>query len=58
MNAPHLCKLRKDCLTGIGQGAMVLTKRLHFLVFQLPQAEQMPLRTSEYIWQLKNKEAL
>jgi hypothetical protein len=26
MNAPHLCKLRKDCLTGIGNGARVLTK--------------------------------
>jgi hypothetical protein len=24
MNAPHLCKLRNDCLTGIGHGEMVL----------------------------------
>jgi hypothetical protein len=29
MNAPHLCKLRQDCLPSIGHGAMVLTKRLH-----------------------------
>ncbi len=27
MNAPHFCKLRKDGLTGIGHGAMMLTKR-------------------------------
>jgi hypothetical protein len=26
MNAPHLCKLRKDCLTRIGHITMVLTK--------------------------------
>jgi hypothetical protein len=45
MNAPHLCKLRKDYLTGIGKGAMVLTKRLHFFIFQLPKAEERPLRT-------------
>jgi hypothetical protein len=25
MNAPHICKLRKNCLTGIGQCAIVLT---------------------------------
>jgi hypothetical protein len=24
MNAPHVCKLSKDCLTGIGHGVMVL----------------------------------
>jgi hypothetical protein len=39
MNAPHLCKLCKDCLTGIGHGAMVLTKRLHFFIFQLLKVE-------------------
>ncbi len=31
---PRLCKLRKDCLTGTGHCAMVLTKYLHFLIFQ------------------------
>jgi hypothetical protein len=40
MNAPHLCKLRKECLTGICHEAMVLTKHLHFLIFQLPKAEE------------------
>jgi hypothetical protein len=40
MNASHLYKLHKDCLTGVGHGAMVLTKRLHFFIFQLPTAEQ------------------
>ncbi len=33
MNAPHLCKLRKDYFADIGHGAMVLTKRLHFFIF-------------------------
>jgi hypothetical protein len=28
MNAPQLYKFRKDCLTGIGHGAIVLTKSL------------------------------
>jgi hypothetical protein len=45
MNAPRLCQLCKDCLTGIGHGAKVLTKRLHFFIFQLPKAEKRPLRT-------------
>jgi hypothetical protein len=45
MNAPRLCKLRKDCLTGIGHGAMVSTKRLHFFIFQFLKAEQGPLST-------------
>ncbi len=40
MNAPHLCKLRKECLTSVCHGAMVLTKRLRFLIFQLPKTEQ------------------
>jgi hypothetical protein len=30
MNAPHLCKLRKHCLTGNGHGAMV-----HFFIFPI-----------------------
>ncbi len=48
MNAPHICKLRKLYrLTSIGQGAMVLTMRLHFFIFQLPQAEQRPLHTCQ-----------
>jgi hypothetical protein len=47
MNAPHLCKLRKDYLKGIGQSAIVLTKYLHFLIFQLPKAEKRPLRTCQ-----------
>jgi hypothetical protein len=34
--------LHKDCHTGIGQGAMVFTKRLHFFIFRLPKAEQGP----------------
>jgi hypothetical protein len=33
MNAPRLCKLCKDYLTGIGQGAMVLSKCLQFFIF-------------------------
>jgi hypothetical protein len=45
MNATRLCKLRKDYPTGIGNGAMVLTKRLHFFIFQLPKAEERPLHT-------------
>jgi hypothetical protein len=31
MNAPHICKLGKNCLTGIGQCEIVLTKRLNSL---------------------------
>jgi hypothetical protein len=31
MNALHLCKLRKDCLSDFCHDAMVLTKRLYFL---------------------------
>jgi hypothetical protein len=42
VNALHLCKLHKDCHTGIGQVAMVFTKRLHFFIFRLPKAEQGP----------------
>jgi hypothetical protein len=38
MNAPHICKLGKDYLTGIGHG-------LHFFILQLPKAEERPLRT-------------
>jgi hypothetical protein len=34
--------LHKDCHTGIGQGVMVFTKRLHFFIFLLPKAEQGP----------------
>jgi hypothetical protein len=40
INAPHFCKLCKDCLTGTGHGGMVFTKHLNFLIFQLPMAEQ------------------
>ncbi len=49
MNAPHLCKLRKACLTGTGHGATVLTKRLHFFIFQLPKAEQKPFRPCQLL---------
>ncbi len=49
MNAPHRWKLRKECLTCICYGAMLLTKRLHFLFFQLLKAEQRPVRTSELV---------
>jgi hypothetical protein len=42
MNAPHLCKLRNDCLTGIGHDEMVFEKRLHFFIFQLPKVEKRP----------------
>jgi hypothetical protein len=45
MNAPHLCKLRKGFLNGIGHGAIVLIKCLHFLIFQMQKAEQILLRT-------------
>ncbi len=41
-------KLHKDYLTGIG--AMLLTKLLHFFIFQLPKAEQTPLRTCQLWW--------
>jgi hypothetical protein len=34
MNAPHVCKLRKNCLTVIDQCAMVL-KTLQFLHFSV-----------------------
>jgi hypothetical protein len=42
-------KLRKDYLTGIGHGAVVLTKRLHFLIFPIAKGgtkkiiEHLPL---------------
>jgi hypothetical protein len=28
MNIPHVCKSRKNCLTGFDQRAMVLSKRI------------------------------
>jgi hypothetical protein len=34
--------LHKGCHTGIGQGAKVFTKRLHFFIFRLTKAEQGP----------------
>jgi hypothetical protein len=40
MNALHLFKLCEGYFTRIDHGAMVLTKRLHFFIFQLPKAEQ------------------
>jgi hypothetical protein len=46
-NAPHFCKLRKGCLSGIGHGATVfvaafgyITKCHHFFIFQLLKEEQ------------------
>jgi hypothetical protein len=30
-NAPHLCKLREGCLTGIGHGAMVFAAALKYV---------------------------
>jgi hypothetical protein len=47
MNAPRLCKSSKGCLTGTGHGAMVFTKCLNFLIFQLPKAEQRKLRNCQ-----------
>jgi hypothetical protein len=44
MIPPQVCKLRKNCQSGIDQCAMVLKKHLHFLIFKLPKAEQRPLR--------------
>jgi hypothetical protein len=36
MKAPRICKLRKNCLAGIDQCAMVLSKRLNtFLLLQI-----------------------
>ncbi len=60
MNAPRLYKLGKDCLTGTGHGAMVFTKRLNSLIFQLPKAEERTFALVNWFpnWQLKNKEAL
>jgi hypothetical protein len=60
MNAPRLCKLCIDYLTGTGHGAMVFTKRLNFLFCQFPKVEQRPLHPVDWLpnWQSKNKEAL
>jgi hypothetical protein len=39
-----LVKLCKDYLTAIGHGAVVLTKRLYFFIFQLPKIiEHLPI---------------
>jgi hypothetical protein len=35
MNAPRLCKLCKNFLSGTGYGAMVFTKRPNFLNFPI-----------------------
>jgi hypothetical protein len=41
MNAPRLCKLSKDCLTGNGHGAMVFTKCLKkFLNFPIAKGRK------------------
>jgi hypothetical protein len=55
MNAPRLCKLRKNCPTSTGHGAMVLTKPLHFFfsnyqrltktIAHLPIAEGLSFRS-------------
>jgi hypothetical protein len=47
-DVPNLSLFRKDCLTGTGHGKLMLTKRLYFFVFQLPKAEQRPLRTCQW----------
>jgi hypothetical protein len=47
MNALPFSKSLKDYLIGIGHGTMVLTKRFHFFIFQLPKAEQRPLHTCQ-----------
>jgi hypothetical protein len=57
MNAPRLCKLCKDCLTGTGNFAMVFTKRLNFLIFQLPKAKKDHCALVNWLptWQLKKQ---
>jgi hypothetical protein len=45
MNALRICKLHKDCLTGIGHGAIVLLKRLNFFHSPIAKAAQGPRRT-------------
>jgi hypothetical protein len=55
MNAPLLCKLSKDCHTGTGHGAMVFTKRLNLLIFQLPKVEQKPMHTCQLVAKLAIK---
>jgi hypothetical protein len=58
MNAPRLCKLSKDCLTGNGHGAMVFTKCLKkFLNFPIAKGRKSLVNWLPN-WQLKNKEAL
>jgi hypothetical protein len=49
--------VKKDCLTGI---ATVSTKRLNFLIFQLPKTEKDHCALGQLVvnWQFKNKEAL
>ncbi len=52
----------KDRLTGTCQwcNAMVLTKCLNFLIFQLPKADKDHCALFDWLptWQLKNKETL
>jgi hypothetical protein len=45
----RICKVRKDCFAEIGHDPMVLTKRLHFLIFQLAKGEQGPLRICQLL---------
>jgi hypothetical protein len=57
MNAPRLCKLCKDCFIGTSHDAMVFTKCLIFLIFQLPkaEAEERPWRTCQLVAKLAMK---
>jgi hypothetical protein len=48
----QICKLCKDCLTSMG-----LTKRPHFLSFQMPKAEQRLLRTCQ-LWRASSLRSL
>jgi hypothetical protein len=45
VNAPRLCKLLKDCPTGIG----ICNKTPPFLHCQLSKVEQEPLRTYQLV---------
>ncbi len=53
MNAPHICKLCKDCLTGIGHGANGVNKTPPFLYFSI--AKGVTKTIADEIWPIADE---
>jgi hypothetical protein len=54
MKAPRVCKLRKNCLTGVDQCAMVLSKRLNFFIL-MGAFMIVNCTMKKYVFQVRNE---